>query len=362
MHIFKLIILVSVLVFNLIHLPVVYADAPQESQMEAVITKIIEEKPIETNGAKHLYQNFELVTLGDKGGKIITAESGGFLTVNAPKYQIGDKVVVTTIQGPDGKDMSYISDYVRRNTLYLLFSLFIVITIFIGRKKGFLSLLGMAFSFGVIFYFILPQILSGHDPVLISIIGALCIIPVTFTLSHGWNRKTLIAVAGTVIALIVTGVLASIFVESSKLSGFSSDEAGFLQVAKGGLLNIKGLLLAGIIIGALGILDDITVSQSAIVFQLNKTSPGLKMKELYDKAMEIGTDHIASVVNTLVLVYTGAAMPLFLLFIDNPKPFGEIINYEIVAEEIVRTLVASIGLILAVPITTFLAAYFVSKK
>jgi len=167
----------------------------------------------------------------------------------------------------------------------------------------------------------------------------------------------LVAIAGTLISLIITGILANLFVSESRLTGFASEEASFLQAAKQGTINIQGLLLAGIIIGVLGVLDDITISQSAIVFQLKATKNKIQFGDLYTKAMNIGRDHISSMVNTLILVYAGAALPLLLLFIDNPHPFSEIVNYEIIADEIVRTLVGSIGLILAVPITTFIATW-----
>jgi uncharacterized membrane protein len=234
--------------------------------------------------------------------------------------------------------------------------------VFIGKWQGATSLVGMGLSFLVIFKFILPKISAGSDPVQIAILGSLVIIPATFILSHGLNKKTGIAIAGTLIALIITGVLAKAFVEAAKLTGFASEEAGFLQAYKPDLINIKGLLLAGIIIGVLGVLDDITVSQSAIVEQLKEANPRLKAGELYKKAMTVGKDHIASMVNTLVLVYTGAALPLLLLFVDNPHPFSEIVNYEIIADEVVRTLVGSIGLMLAVPITTFIAVVAADKR
>lgn len=166
----------------------------------------------------------------------------------------------------------------------------------------------------------------------------------------------MIAIAGTLIALTITGILANISVEAAKLTGFASEEAGFLHAINLGIINIRGLLLAGIIIGVLGVLDDITVSQSSIVQALKKANPQFTPSELYRRAMIVGKDHIASMVNTLVLVYTGAALPLLLLFIDNPHPFLEIVNYEIIADEVVRTLVGSIGLMLAVPITTLIAA------
>ena len=161
--------------------------------------------------------------------------------------------------------------------------------------------------------------------------------------------------------MVITGLLAKFFIEVAKLTGYASEEAAFLYVAKEGV-NIRGLILAGIIIGTLGVLDDITISQAAIAQQLRAANPKISRKEQFWRAMDVGRDHIASMINTLVLVYTGAALPLLLLFITNSHPFTEVINYEVIAEEIIRTLVGSIGLIAAVPITTFLAVNFIAKK
>jgi uncharacterized membrane protein len=187
------------------------------------------------------------------------------------------------------------------------------------------------------------------------------IIPATFYPSHGFNRKTHIAVFSTLIALVATGFLAKFFINFAKLSGLSSEEAGFLQVLNPEVSSMQGLLLAGIIIGVLGVLDDVTVSQASIVGQLKSANPELNTRQLYVRAMKVGHDHISSMVNTLVLVYAGASLPLLLLFTDAAKPFIELVNYEIIADEVVRTLVGSIGLILAVPITTLLASWFVGS-
>lgn len=340
-------------------------QAPQEEKIEAVIIKIVEEKEIQPEGVdkKQLYQKLEmLVTQGKIKGKTIFVNNGDLPSVNVVKYDVGDKLIVTATQNYEGKDVYYITDFIRTTPLYWLFFIFIAITILIGRKRGIASLAGLVISFFIIFSFVLPQILAGHDPILIAIAGSLIIIPVTFYLSHGFNMKTTMAVIGTIVALIITGILANIFVDLTRLSGFASEEAGFLEAVKHGSVSIRGLLLAGIIIGVLGILDDITISQAAIVQQLKEASPKISFTELYSRAMDIGRDHIASMVNTLILVYTGAAMPLLLLFVNTPHPFTDVINYEIIAEEVVRTLVASIGLILAVPITTFLTAYFSKRK
>ncbi|MCA9380799.1 YibE/F family protein, partial [Candidatus Dojkabacteria bacterium] len=183
-----------------------------------------------------------------------------FLTAG---YQVGDQVVVNKITTPDGVITYNIVDYVRTTPMIVLALIFIVITILVARKKGILSLLGLVISFVVIFKLILPSILSGDSPIIVTLIAAAIMIPVNFYLAHGFNRKTTYAVISTIITLIFTGILSTIFVSWSKLTGFTSDEAGFLQALTDGVVNIRELILAGILIGALGILDDITISQSS---------------------------------------------------------------------------------------------------
>ena len=336
---------------------------PKEETIEAVITTVKNEKTIQMDGKEQLQQTLQLlVTDGSIKGKNITIENGAMPMSNVQKYKVGDKVIITATKDFSGKDIYFIQDYIRRDSLYWLFLLFLIVAVVIGLRRGMLALVGMAFSFLIIFTFILPQISAGRDPIFIAILASIVIVPVTFFLSHGINRKTVSAIIGTFIALIITGIIASIFVEAARLTGFSSEEAGFLQNEMHGQINIRGLLLAGIIVSVLGILDDITVSQASVVYQLKNLSPNLDHRELFLRAMDVGRDHIASVVNTLVLVYTGAAMPLLLLFINSPRPFGQVINHEVIAEEIIRTLVASIGLILAVPITTLLSTFLLKVK
>jgi len=362
-----IIILIFALFFSFSFLlPRVLAQADfAEEILETKVQKILEERQEKPMGTEEfqLYQKLELlVTKGSLQGKTIEVESGNLPVSNLPKYKVGDGLIVSYSQDFEGNDVFYITDYIRRNSLFWLFAIFLVVALLVGRWQGLTSIIGLGISFLVIFKFILPQIYNGASPVQVAILGSFIIIPVTFCLSHGLNRKTGLAIVGTVIALILTGVLANLFVNLAQLTGFASEEAGFLQAYKPGLINIKGLLLAGIIIGVLGILDDITISQAAIVEQLKKTDSKLTFSQLYKKAMNVGRDHIASMINTLILVYTGAALPLLLLFINNPRPFTEVINYEIIADEVIRTLVGSIGLILAVPITTLIAALAADKS
>jgi len=335
-----------------------------EEMLEAKVTQIFDETKSLLPGSEQyvLSQKLELlVTKGSLAGETLTIETGDLGVPNAPTYQVGDQVMVSFTQDNAGGKLFYISDYVRRDALIGLLVIFLVLTLIIARKRGVFSVLGMVISFAVIFMFVLPRILSGDNPVLIAILGSMVVLPATFFLSHGVNKKTLVAISGTLIALVITGLLAITFVQAAKLTGFSTEEAGFLSFESDQAINMQGLLLAGIIIGVLGVLDDITVSQSAIVFELKSANPKLGIGELYRRAMGVGQDHIASMVNTLVLVYTGASLPLLLLFVNNPRPISEIFNYELIADEVVRTLVGSIGLILAVPITTLIATLVANK-
>ncbi|MBL7159861.1 YibE/F family protein [Candidatus Microgenomates bacterium] len=333
------------------------SQLPEEEILEGKITQVLEEKETEDMGGKQLYQKLEiLITKGSLKDETIIVEVGKLPTIGVPKYQKGNEIILSYSQDFEGNDVFYITDFIRRKPLVWLFLIFALLVVVIGQWRGVSSLLGMGLSFLVIFKFILPSINAGHDPIFIAITGSLLIIPITFYLSHGFNKKTTVAVIATFISLVITGILAQSFVGTAKLSGYASEEAGFLQAAKEGEMNIRGLLLAGIIISVLGVLDDITVAQAAVVQQLKKANPRISPGKLFLQAMNVGQDHIASMVNTLVLVYAGASLPLLLLFIDSPRPFGEVVNYEIVAEEIIRILVGSIGLILAVPITTFLAS------
>ncbi len=311
------------------------------------VVEILEEKEIEVMEKKQWYQKLVVESL-DKSQKV-EIENGNDPLANVVKYQVGDQVVINT----EGE--TYIADFVRSKALVWLTIIFVGLLMGIAGSRGAWSLLAMGVTFLVVFWFMLPRILAGDNPVVIAILSSLFIIPVTFYMSHGVNRKTTIAIIASVITLIIAAILGWIFIKLGYLTGLSSEEAGMLALDKSNL-QMRGVLLAGIVIGALGVLDDITVSQSAIVEELATTAGLKKAKDLYNRSMVVGKDHITSMVNTLVLAYAGAAMPLMLIFVNNPHPFGEIINYEMIAEEIIRTLVGSIALILAVPISSFIAA------
>ena len=331
-------------------------EVPVNQNYQAVVTEILEQKITGEKEMGQMWQKLELVVTskGEKIGQKVVAQN----LDPRLEYQVGDKLMIYQADA----ETFLIADQIRTDALLMLFIIFIALVLIISKWRGIGSLLGMAVSFVVIIYFILPKIAGGENPILIAILGSLIIIPATFYPSHGINRKTTIAVLSTILALVTTGLLANFFISLAKLSGLASEEAGFLQAMYPDLINMQGLLLAGIIIGVLGVLDDVTVSQASIVEQLKGANQELRATEIFQRAMQVGHDHISSMVNTLVLVYAGASLPLLLLFNDAAKPFTELINHEIIADEIVRTLVGSIGLILAVPISTFLAALFVEGK
>lgn len=322
----------------------------------------IEEETIEIQGIEYLRQT--ITVEAEVNGELEELEIVNQAPIGGMEidYDKGDKVIVDQVTTSDGQVLYYITDFIRFNSLYLLVGIFVVLTVVIARKKGLLSIIGLIFSFIIMLKFMLPQIREGWHPLLVAILSAIVIIPFNFYISHGFSRKTTFAVISTIITLAITGLIAIYFVDASNLTGFTSDEASFLSILSEGKINIRDLLLAGIIIGILGILDDITISQSSVAYQLKSASPAMEFKELFTRTMEVGRDHIASLVNTLILVYTSAALPLLILFLDSTDSFSKTVNREIVAEEVIRTGVTSIGLILAVPISTFIAAYFFSRS
>ena len=272
-----------------------------------------------------------------------------------PDIEPGDRVALDRTVDADGEEHYYLTDFQRLPTLAWLLALFVVAVLAVSRWQGLRSLLGLALSLAVVVQFIVPAIVAGSNPPLVALVGAVAVMIVTLYLTHGVNEMTTSAIVGTAVALTLTVALALLFVDRGKITGYASDEAVFARFAIEGL-DLQGLVLAGLIIAALGVLDDVTVSQASTVFALHDTDRGLRWPELFARAMRVGRDHIASVVNTLFLAYTGASIALILLFSTGELPPLEILNSEVLAEEIVKTMVGSLGLIMAVPLTTALAA------
>ncbi|MGY0025304.1 YibE/F family protein [Streptomyces sp. cg35] len=271
----------------------------------------------------------------------------------------GQKVIVA--YAPDAPDnLQYsVTDVNRKIPMALLAGIFAVAVVVVGRLRGVMALVALAVSFMVLTFFILPAILQGSNPLVVAVVGASAIMLIALYMCHGLSARTSVAVLGTLVSLLLIGLLGSLFIGWAALTGNTDDNTGLIH----GLyphIDMSGLLLAGVIIGSLGVLDDVTVTQTSAVWELHEANPTMGWRGLYRAGIRIGRDHIASVVNTLVLAYAGAALPLLLLFSIAQSSVVDVANSELVAEEIVRTLVGSIGLVASVPVTTALAALVVS--
>jgi uncharacterized membrane protein len=298
------------------------------------------------------------LTSGPDRGSTVSIDT---LTDGLPTIEPGDDVKLVVSQ-VDGQPTQYfIADFERTGALWALGILFIAVVLAVGRWHGLRSLVGLGLSLLVITRFVVPAILAGRPPGLVALVGAMGVMILTLYLTHGIDQMTTAAVVGTSLALAVTIGFGLYFIDRAALTGFSSEEASLARFAVEGL-DLRGLVLAGLIIGALGVLDDVTVSQASTVFTLHDTDPRLGVRGLFLRAMKVGRDHIASTVNTLFLAYAGASLALLVLFSTGGLAVGEIVNSEIMAQEIVKTLVGSLGLISAVPATTLLAATLAVRR
>jgi uncharacterized membrane protein len=296
------------------------------------------------------------ITKGDRKGNVIqVAHGAGLIMTESRQVGEGNRVMVEHSITTMG-ERYYITDFYRLPSLFLLGLIFVIATIIVGRWLGLRSLFSMGFSVMIIILFLLPRLVAGQNPVLICVIGALLGTGPSLYLTYGWKQKTHSALLSIMLSLVVTSLVAAVSVDWSRLTGFSTDESTYLLAILGTSIDMRALVLGGIIIGALGVLDDVCVSQASAIFELKVANPSLGWKKLFQHGMIIGRDHMASMVNTLMMAYVGAAMPLFLLLITANVPLHQTINRELLAEEIIRTLAGSLGLILAVPITSSIAS------
>ncbi|HUF83209.1 MAG TPA: YibE/F family protein [Acidimicrobiia bacterium] len=278
-----------------------------------------------------------------------------------PDLDPGDRVVLSYNRSAEPGFEYQFADRQRRPVLLWLAVLFAVAVVALGRWRGLAALVGLGATVVVLLQFILPAILDGKSPVLVAVFGASAIAYLALYLAHGFRSMTTVALLGTLAALAVTVVLASIFSALADFTGLASEEAVLVQIGAENL-DLSGLVLGGMVIGALGALDDMTVTQASAVWELRAANPGFKRRDLSRSAMRIGRDHVASTVNTLALAYAGAALPVLILFVQSRQSLGAVANSETVAVEIVRTLVGSIGLVASVPLTTWLAARVVTAE
>ncbi len=352
-------ILLALLVFAgvFIQTPLLQAQELHQDVQAILRARVVEvvsqeKKTVLGTDTESTYQTIKAEIIeGERKGEEVVIEND-FLVLKK-----GDNFFLVYTKDINGFETYSVRDIDRRPTMIFFGALFVFAVVALGGKQGLRSLLSLAGSFFVILYLLVPSLLKGYPPVLTSIVVATIILFLAIYLTHGFNRESHVAFLGTVSAVIFTGVLAYLAVTFTRLSGFGTEEAVYLNFATKGSLDFAGLLLGGIMIGVLGVLDDIAVTQAAVVSELFDSSPDMPRSQVYGKALRVGKEHVGALVNTLALAYTGASLPLLLLFSTSESSLSSIINQEIFASEIIRIIVGSIGLILTVPITTLLAVY-----
>lgn len=335
---------------------------------EADVLKVLDQREtIRENGSKAIQQNLELGILTGplKGQTEIYTGISGIDVVSSNVYKVNDKVLVTYNRDETGSYVFYVTDYVRTTSLFWLTIFFIIVVLSVGGKKGLLALFSLVISFFVIIKVLVPLVFAGYDPLLVGVVISFLILFALIYLTEGWNKKAHISVSSIAISLIVTAGFALLFGYFSRLSGTSNEEVVFLIDAIKIPINFHNLLLAAIIIGTLGVLDDVVVGQVESVEQIRSANSNLNDTQVFGMAMNIGRAHLGAIINTLFLAYVSAALPLILLFSIHQEPFltvSQVINNEDIATEIVRTLVGVISLCLSAPIATILAVKYLKLK
>jgi len=340
-------------------IPYTAETASLEQTVQARVRAIVDEtQSTDSNGLIMVSQELELevVSAGDyHGAQIKVTYNGMGPSLRALRFRVGERAMVMVSQRPNGQPFFTVTDHVRLGALGLFVVVFAGVILVMGRGQGLRALLGLALSALLIGGFILPQILAHRPPMLVSLVGAALLLGATLYLIQGWNAVAHTSFLGGAVSLGFTGLLAAAWTGMAHLTGFGSEETLYLQ-AIGVSIEMRGLLLAGIILGAAGVLDAGILAQAVAAFEIHRTDPALPWPEVYRRGMKVGSAHLHSMVNTLILAYAGAALPLIILFYLYPEPWYLTINRELIAEEIVRTLVGSVGLMLAVPLTTLIAA------
>jgi len=331
--------------------------------VRAEVVQILEEGEIQLRENLQTYQIVRVNILEGTYAGIVMEIDYGRRQLRSADYLLsaGDVIIVSISNSPDNVVNAYFVDFYRATPMLWLAILFAFAIILISSWKGIRSLLSMVFSLYIIIGYIIPQILSGKNPLQVSIIGSIILLAVTLYLTYGWNLKTHSSVISMVFVLLLTGGLAVAAIVFTKLNGIGDENVLFLMQSSQNSIDLRGLFLGGLIIGALGVLDDLVTTQASAVFELHHANPDFGFRGLFNAAMRIGQDHVAATVNTLVLAYAGASLPMLLLFSLGQADYGYLINFALIAEEIVRTLVGSLGLIAAVPITTTIAIFFVQR-
>lgn len=341
-------------------------SAPKEEYFKALVLSIENEGQRDSQGFRSYFQTIKVELEDDQQkGRIVTVENGNESQITKDQFvSPGQEIIVDKVTTMDNKISYAVYDDYRLNNIFLFLAIFCFAVILIAGLKGFGSLLGMGISLGIILLYIVPNILTGSDPLTITLIGATAIILITTYLAHGVSQKTTIALVSTLVSIFLTAGLAVMAVKFTNISGIGNEDAFALQVGTTNIINLKGLFLSGIIIATLGALNDITTTQSMTILELKKADRKLNFVALFTKGFSVGKEHIASLVNTLILAYVGSAFAVLIFFVLNPAkiPYWIVLNNELVSDEVVKIIAGSFGLLLSVPIVTFIASFVFSRE
>ncbi|MEZ4103792.1 MAG: YibE/F family protein [Candidatus Paceibacterota bacterium] len=351
------------LFFLILSLPsLLLAQEVHQEFQETIKAEVIEvtnqyERDIMGTGASTTVQELKIkLKDGERTGEMVDLENDLMV------LSVGDDIFVNRLVAVDGIEYFTFKDVERRGPMLAIVILFFALIIWLSGRQGLRAITSLAISILAIIFLLVPALLKGYSPALASLAISGLILSVTLFFTHGFKPRVFITFLGTFSAVFVTCAIAWIWVKWMKLTGFGDDASVYLNFATGGTLDLSGLLLGSIIIGLLGLLDDVSITQASVVQELKSANAVFGFKELYNRAIKVGRDHVGSLVNTLALAYVGAALPMILLFAYGASPIFLVINQEVVAAEVLRIVVGSIGLILAVPLTTAMAAWYFKDK
>jgi uncharacterized membrane protein len=275
--------------------------------------------------------------------------------------ETGQEVIVVTLGEEGSFEQAYVQDLARDRGVYYLVAVFLIALLVVGRMKGLKTIITLVVTIALIFGVLLPLLLAGYSPIWLAIGVASIAITFTLLVIGGLNKKSLVAILGTVCGVIVAGLMAFWAGSLAKLTGFGSHEAQMLYFMDH-TIDFRGLLFAGIIIGSLGAITDIGMSVASAASEIKQACPDIRFKELTSGAFNVGRDVMGTMANTLILAYVGAAIPMLLLVMGYDIDWLKVINMDIIATEFVRGIAGSIGLIAAVPVTAILSGYFLTDR
>ncbi len=334
----------------------VFAGIPDKGIEKVEVIEILKESREKLPGLDEIQTTIQSVR-----SKFLTGENKGeelFFMNDYIPLKSGDTAFVSPVEQEDGRYQYRMFEIGRSHALWWLLAIFVVCILVFAGKQGVRSLLSLAASLCALFFVLNPLLLRGYDPIISSFVVASLVLAFAIFVTHKFNWGSLVAYMGTMIAVIITGVLTWFVLHNAHMTGITGEEATYLNYLTGGKIDLKGLLFGGILIGILGVLDDIAITQVAVIQELLHAHPTMEAKKLYQSALRVGREHMAALVNTLVLAYVGASLPLVLVFSAGNTPLEVILNQELIVTEIARSLLGSVGLILAIPITTALAVYY----